>query len=51
VITQYMKKYQPEMYLKNLEMDKAIKESWIKSLRAANAKPVSAPEEKKTEEN
>jgi penicillin-binding protein 2 len=51
VVTQYMKKYQPEMYLKNLEMDKAIKESWIKSLRAANAKPVSAPEEKKTEEN
>lgn len=51
VVTQYMKKYQPEMYLKNLEMDKAIKESWIKSLRAANVKPVSAPEEKKTEEN
>lgn len=38
VITEYMKKYQPEMYLKNLEKDKEIRESWIRSLRAA--KPV-----------
>lgn len=35
VITQYMKKYQPEMYLKNLEKDKEIKDSWIRSLRAS----------------
>jgi penicillin-binding protein 2 len=35
VITQYMKKYQPEMYLKNLEKDKEIKENWYKSLKAA----------------
>ncbi len=41
VITQYMKKYQPEMYLQNLEKDKTIKDSWIKSLRAAQPpKPV-----------
>lgn len=42
VISQYMKKYQPEIYLKNLEKDKMIRESWIKSLRAAQA---SKPEE------
>lgn len=35
VITQYMKKYQPEMYLKNLDKDKEIKDSWIRSLRAS----------------
>ena len=39
VITQYMKKYQPEMYLENLEKDKTIRESWVKSLKA----PVAAP--------
>ena len=37
VITQYMKKYHPDMYLQNLEKDKSIKENWIKSLRAAPA--------------
>jgi len=51
VITQYMKKYQPEMYLKNLEMDKSIKDGWIKSLRSANAVPQVKLEEKKTEDN
>ncbi len=35
VITQYMKKYQPEIYLKNLDKDKEIKDSWIRSLRAS----------------
>jgi hypothetical protein len=56
VITQYMKKYQPEMYLKNLEQDKAIRESWVKSLKAANtlpanqAQPVAAPADGSAEE-
>lgn len=35
VISQYMKKYHPDLYLKNLEKDKSIKENWIKSLRSA----------------
>lgn len=40
VITQYMKKYHPDLYLKNLDKDKEIKENWVKSLRAAQpAKP------------
>lgn len=39
VISQYMKKYQPEMYLKNLEEDKTIKENWIKSLKASAPAP------------
>ena len=44
VITKYMQKYHPEMYLQNLEKDKTIKDSWIKSLRAnAVPKPVAAP--------
>lgn len=42
VITQYMKKYQPEMYLKNLEKDKEVKDNWVRSLRAAQ--PVKPPE-------
>jgi hypothetical protein len=32
-----MKKYHPDMYLKNLEKDKTIKDNWIKSLRATAA--------------
>lgn len=40
VVSTYMKKYQPEMYLQNLEKDKTIKDNWIKSLRNAQpAKP------------
>jgi penicillin-binding protein 2 len=45
VVTTYMKKYHPEMYLQNLEKDKNIKDNWIKSLKAtapAETKPVSA---------
>ncbi|MES2527943.1 MAG: penicillin-binding protein 2 [Bdellovibrionota bacterium] len=34
VVTQYMKKYQPEMYLENLEKDKLIKDNWVKTLKA-----------------
>jgi hypothetical protein len=30
-----MKKYQPQMYLENLEKDKVIKDNWIKSLKSA----------------
>lgn len=41
VITQYMKKYHPDLYLQNLEKDKTIKDNWIKSLRAAAPEPVS----------
>jgi penicillin-binding protein 2 len=45
VITQYMKKYQPEMYLKNLEQDKTIKENWVKSLKTSvqEVKPSNVP--------
>lgn len=40
VITTYMKKYHPDLYLQNLEKDKELKDNWIKSLRAAQpAKP------------
>jgi penicillin-binding protein 2 len=39
VITQYMKKYHPDLYLQNLEKDKTIKDNWIKSLRAAAPEP------------
>jgi penicillin-binding protein 2 len=42
VITQYMKKYHPAMYLENLDKDKMVKENWVKSLRAA--KPVQSDE-------
>lgn len=44
VITEYMKKYQPEMYLKNLEKDKVIRDNWVKSLRVEKEKPAE-PEE------
>jgi penicillin-binding protein 2 len=37
VITQYMKKYQPEIYLENLEKDKTVRETWVKSLKPAPA--------------
>jgi len=33
VITKYMQKYHPELYLKNLDRDKEIKDEWVKSLR------------------
>ncbi len=42
VISQYMKKYHPKVYLENLEKDKTIKENWGKALKAqaaAAAKP------------
>jgi penicillin-binding protein 2 len=42
VITQYMKKYQPEMYLANLEKDKTIKENWVKQLKAQQPAPAPA---------
>lgn len=43
VITQYMKKYHPDVYLQNLEKDKEIKDSWVKSLRAARPVVPAAP--------
>ncbi len=43
VITQYMKKYQPEMYLQNLEKDKTIKDNWVKSLRQQAQPAPAAP--------
>ena len=44
VITKYMQKYHPDLYLQNLEKDKTIKDGWIKSLRATAApKPSAAP--------
>ena len=47
VITQYMKKYQPQMYLENLEKDKQVKDNWIQSLRST---PVKKPTEEAGEE-
>lgn len=35
VVTQYMKKYHPQMYLENLEKDKTVREKWIQSMKAA----------------
>lgn len=43
VVTAYMKKYQPEMYLQNLEKDKSIKSDWVKSLKTAAPVKPSAP--------
>lgn len=49
VVTTYMKKYQPEMYLQNLEKEKVMKENWVKNMKAAQpaapaaAKPVVVP--------
>ena len=59
VITQYMKKYHPDMYLQNLEKDKELKDNWVNTMRAqanaaaakakANANAHSAPAEAKPE--
>lgn len=35
VITEYMKKYWPDLYEKNLEKDKVIRQNWLDSLRKA----------------
>lgn len=35
VMSAYMQKYQPQMYLQNLEKDKAIQGSWVKQLKQA----------------
>lgn len=45
VITQYMKKYHPDLYLQNLDKDKTIRENWVKSLRAAQPKPAAESED------
>ncbi|MFY7993968.1 MAG: penicillin-binding protein 2 [Bacteriovoracaceae bacterium] len=46
VVTQYMKKYHPQMYLENLEKDKTVREKWIQSMRApVPAKPAETEEE------
>ncbi len=49
VVTQYMKKYQPEMYLENLEKDKLIKDNWVQTLKAEapkqKLKPATPPQE------
>lgn len=46
VVTQYMKKYHPQMYLENLEKDKTVREKWIQSMRApVPAKPVDTEDE------
>lgn len=37
VISAYMQKYQPQLYLQNLEKDKEIQTNWIKSLKQANS--------------
>jgi penicillin-binding protein 2 len=52
VMTQYMKKYQPQLYLENLEKDKTIKENWVKSLRTSQpvAKPAAKPADSEAEE-
>lgn len=45
VVTTYMKKYHPQIYLENLEKDKGIKDNWIKTLKStpAAATPPSVP--------
>lgn len=37
VVSAYMKKYQPKMYLENLEKDKEIHDSWIRGLKTSAA--------------
>jgi penicillin-binding protein 2 len=37
VVSAYMQKYQPQLYLQNLEKDKEIQTQWIKSLRQQTA--------------
>lgn len=48
VITEYMKKYQPEMYEKNLEKDKLVRQAWLdaakKAREAAEAAAANATE-------
>jgi penicillin-binding protein 2 len=45
LVTTYMKKYQPQMYLQNLEKEKLLKEQWYKQAAApaAPVAPRSAP--------
>lgn len=45
VVTAYMKKYQPKMYLENLEKDKEIHDNWIKGLRSGAVAAPAAPTE------
>lgn len=39
VISQYMKKYHPDIYLKNLDKDKVLRDNWIRSLKAQAPAP------------
>lgn len=52
VITEYMKKYHPEIYEKNLEKDKVIRQNWIDSMKRsqAAAAQAAAAKESATEE-
>lgn len=48
VITQYMKKYWPDLYEENLEKDKVIRQNWLDSMRRSQAAAEAA---KPTEED
>src|SRR5690606_27051960 len=37
VITEYMKKYQPEIYAENLEKDKVIRKNWLDAMKRSQA--------------
>lgn len=52
VITEYMKKYQPEAYAKNLEKDKVIRQNWVDAMKRtqAAAAEAAAAREATTEE-
>lgn len=55
VITEYMKKYQPEIYIDNLKKDKVIRKNWVRLLqkrqeiKKANEKKLKDEKEKKEE--
>jgi penicillin-binding protein 2 len=45
VVTTYMKKYHPDIYLQNLEKEKAMKEGWYRAARAQQAAPTTPVED------
>ncbi|MFA5584782.1 MAG: hypothetical protein WDA09_11260, partial [Bacteriovoracaceae bacterium] len=48
VITEYMKKYWPDLYEENLEKDKVIRQNWLNAMRRSQAAAEAA---KPTEED
>lgn len=50
VIQEYMKKYEPEEYAKNLEKDKLVRQGWIDSLKKAKEAEVVKPVTEESED-